>query len=220
MAIVGTRSVTDPRPTVATMTRIVVFGSGGRAGSSVVQEARARGHEVTALTRSAGDVTDASAVAAGARGHDVAVAAVYDGGRDPAEFYPAAGAGLVEGLARAGVRRLVWVGIASLLPDADGVPLMDTPGYPQEHRAFLLAHRDALDAIRGSGLDWAAVSPSGDFDHGGTPLGGYRPAPGDADARITYADHAIAVVDEVEREVARGVQVGVVGQAGRTTPDS
>jgi len=197
-----------------------VFGSGGRAGGSAVQEARSRGHEVTALVRPVGDVTDAGAVEAGARGHDVAIAAVYDGGRDPADFFKAAAAGLTEGLARAGVRRLVWVGLASLLPDAAGVPLMDTAGYPQEHRTFYLAHRAALDEIRGSGLEWVAISPSGDFDHGGTPVGGYRPAPGDADARITYADHAIAILDEAERATAREAHIGVVGQAGRTMPVS
>ena len=202
------------------MTRIVVFGSGGRAGGSTVQESRARGHQVTALVRSAGDVTDPGSVSAAASGHDVAIAAVYDGGRDPAEFFPAAAAGLIEGLARAGVRRLVWVGLASLLPDADGVPLMDTAGYPQEFRSFYLAHGAALDAIRGSGLDWVAVSPSGDFDHGGTPMGGYRVAPADADARITYADHAVAILDEAERVEARRAHVGVIAQAGRTTPVS
>ena len=197
-----------------------MFGSGGRAGGSAVAEARGRGHDVTALVRSAGDVTDPGAVQAGARGHDVAIAAVYDGSRDPAEFFPAAATGLIEGLARAGVRRLVWVGLASLLPDADGVPLMDTAGYPQDYRSFFLAHRAALDAIRASGLDWVAVSPSGDFDHGGAPVGGYQLAPGDADARITYADHAVAILDEAERAEARRAHVGVIGQAGRTTPVS
>jgi putative NADH-flavin reductase len=202
------------------MTRIVVFGSGGRAGGSAVEEARSRGHQVTALSRPEGDVTDPGAVEAGARGHDVAIAAVYDDGRDAGEFFSAAAEGLTQGLARAGVRRLVWVGLAPLLPDADGVPLMDAAGYPQEYRSFFLAHKDALDAIRGSGLEWAAVSPSGDFDHGGTPVGGYTVAPADAESRITYADHAIAILDEAERAEARRAHVGVVAQAGRTMPVS
>jgi putative NADH-flavin reductase len=191
------------------MTRIVVFGSGGRAGGAAVEEARSRGHEVTALTRVSGDVTDADAVAAAATGHDVAVAAVYDAARDPAEFLPAAATGLVAGLTRAGVTRLVWVGLASLLPDATGVPLMDTAGYPQEHRSFYVAHATALEVLVASELGWTAVSPSGDFDHDGVPVGGYREAPGDAGARITYADHAIALVDEAERPSGRRAHVGV-----------
>jgi putative NADH-flavin reductase len=195
------------------MTKIVVFGSGGRAGSATVTEARARGHQVTEVTRHTADVTDPLAVEAAARGHDVAVAAVYDQQRDPAEFLPAATRALVGGLDRAGVSRLVWVGLASLLPTADGVLLMDTAGYPQEYRSFMLAHAAALEVIRDSTLDWVAVSPSGDFDHGGTPLGGYRSAPGDPESRITYEDHAIAVVDEAERASARRAHIGVVGRA-------
>lgn len=211
----------NQRPTYGRrMAKIVVFGSRGRAGATVVEEARSRGHEVTLAARPRVDVTSPVSVAAAASGHDVAVAAVYDGGRDPSEFFPAAAAGLVEGLATAGVRRLVWVGLASLLADAEGVPLMDSPGYPQEHRSFYLAHASALDVIRASGLEWAAVSPSGDFDHGGTSSGGYRAAPGAPDARITYADHALAVVDEAERTEPRRSHIGVVGHGVPTTPVS
>jgi putative NADH-flavin reductase len=174
-----------------------------------VQEARSRGYEVTALTRLTGDVTDPEAVAAAAADHDVAIAAVYDGDRDPAEFFRAAATGLVDGLSRAGVTRLVWVGLASLLADADGIPLMDTEGYPQEFRSFYLAHAAALDVLSASDLDWTAVSPSGDFDHGGVPVGGYRVVPADAASLITYADHAIALVDEAERPRSRCVHLGV-----------
>ena len=193
------------------MTKIVVFGSGGRAGSATVTEARSRGLQVTEVTRQTADVTDPVAVEAAARGHDVAVAAVYDQQRDPADFLPAATGALVEGLTSAGVSRLVWVGLASLLPDPDGVRLMDTDGYPQEYRPFMLAHAAALTVLEDSSLDWVAVSPSGDFDRGGTPLGGYRIAPGDAASRITYEDHAVAVVDEAERMPARRAHVGVAG---------
>jgi putative NADH-flavin reductase len=197
------------------MAKIVIFGSGGRAGAAAVQEALSRGHEVTALTRPTGDATDPDAVASAARGHDAAIAAVYDGGRDPAAFFPAAAAGLAEGLARARVPRLVWVGLASLLPDADGVRLMDTEGYPQQFRSFYLAHAAALDVLGASDLDWTAVSPSGDFHHGGAPVGGYRVAPADAASRITYADHAIALVDEAERPHARRAHLGVAASPPR-----
>jgi uncharacterized protein len=62
------------------MTKIVVFGAGGRAGRAAVGEARRRGHQVTAVVRDpaehgdltidgmhlvAGDVTDANSVAQG-----------------------------------------------------------------------------------------------------------------------------------------------------------
>jgi uncharacterized protein len=61
------------------MSRIVIFGAGGRAGRTAVAEALTRGHDVTAVVRDvsryqgppdarvvAGDVLDAAAHARGA----------------------------------------------------------------------------------------------------------------------------------------------------------
>ncbi|MER5702421.1 NAD(P)H-binding protein [Micromonospora sp. NPDC002296] len=191
------------------MLKIVVFGAGGKAGGTAVVEARARGHEVTPLVRSAADVTDAAAVARAAAGHDVAIVAAADANADPAVFFRAAAASLVTGLKEAGVNRLVWVSLASLLPDANGVPVMDMAGFPAEFQPFSLAHRAALDILRGSDLDWVAVSPSGNFDLEGKPAGGYHLAPGDLAEHITYADHARALIDEAERAQFRRTHIGV-----------
>ena len=72
------------------MSRIIIFGAGGRAGRRAVAEAVARGHRVTAVVRDlarypelatlgwdlvAGDATDADSIAALAAGHDVAISA-------------------------------------------------------------------------------------------------------------------------------------------------
>jgi putative NADH-flavin reductase len=194
---------------VVAMLKIVVFGAGGRAGSAAVAEARARGHEVTALVRAAADITDPGAVAAGAAGHDVAIAAAADAAGDPVEFFRTAAESLVAGLAKAGVDRLVWVGLASLLANANGVPLMDTPGFPAEYRPFSLAHRAALDILSSSALEWVAVSPSGNFDLEGEPVGTYHLAPGGLEEHITYADHARALIDEAERAQFRRTHIGV-----------
>ena len=207
---IGTHLVTKAGPSVASMTRIVVFGASGRAGSAAVAEARERGHEATPLTRTDADVTDPAAVAAGAAGHEVAIAAVADASADPAVFFPAAAHSLVAGLKEAGVTRLVWVSLASLLPDAAGVPVMDTTGYPPEFQPFSLAHRAALDILRDSDLEWVAVSPSGNFDLDGSPSGKYRTSVGDLTTQITYADHAKALLDEAERATSRKEHIGVV----------
>ncbi|WP_328525338.1 NAD(P)-dependent oxidoreductase [Kribbella sp. NBC_00359] len=199
------------------MSKILVIGARGRAGSAAVEEARRRGHEVTEVARTAeagqvtGDVTDAARIAELAVDHDAVIAAVYDGGTDPAEFFPRAARALVDGLAKAGVERLVWVGLASILATADGILLMDTEGYPQEFRAFFLAHQAALDTISASALDWVSVAPAGDFNHADpTPTGAYRFSPADGGGLIGYADFAIAVVDEVDQPRHHRVGVGVV----------
>ena len=155
----------------------------------------------------AGDVTDPAAIANLAAGHDAVIAAVYDGGSDPAEFFPKAAQALVDGL---GKTRLVWVGLTSLLPTESGVLLMDTPGYPQEYRGFFLAHQAAADLFAESELDWVSIAPAGDFDHAHPErTGAYRIAPAVADSRISYADLAIALLDEIDEPRHHGTRIGV-----------
>ncbi|AEB42106.1 NAD(P)-dependent oxidoreductase [Micromonospora maris] len=191
---------------------IVVFGAGGRAGRQVVAEARRRGHQVTAVVRDparhnnladvrivAGDVTDAVSIAAVAAGHDAAISAAVDLSVSPHDFFTASSRALATGLAKAGVRRLVVVGLASIMPGASGAALMDEPGYPNEYRSFYLGHAAGLEELQTCDLDWAYMAPAGDFDHEGTRTGHYRLADhGDAASRISYADFAIALLDEIE----------------------
>jgi putative NADH-flavin reductase len=199
------------------MGRILVIGARGRAGVAAVEEARRRGYEVTAVARTAtsaglveGDVTDAGRIAELAAGHDAVIAAVYDGGSDPTEFFPRAAHALVDGLEKAGVRRLIWVGLASILGTDDGTLLMDTPGYPQEYRAFYLAHQAALDTFAASALDWVSIAPAGDFNHTDpTRTGTYRTAPADASALISYPDLAIALLDEFDHPTHHREALGV-----------
>jgi uncharacterized protein len=208
------------------MGNIVVFGAGGRAGRATVAEARRRGHQVTAVVRDpgrhgslagdgvrvvAGDVTDAGSVARAASGSEAAVSAVYDAAADHHAFFTGAAQALLAGLPRAGVDRLVVAGLASLLPNASGVALLDTPGYPQEYRSFYLAHAAGADVLHTAtgAPDWLIVSPAGDFDHDGVRTAHYRPAPGDPASRISYADFAVAVLDEIDTPKHHRTHLGV-----------
>lgn len=196
------------------MGKFVIFGAGGRAGRRAVAEARRRGHEVTAVVRdpsrhpglaqggvriAAGDVTEAADVAVLAAGHDAAINA--GAVLAPETFFTSAAHALVQGLRQAGVDRLVAVGLASLLPGPEGTLLMDAPDFPAEFRSFCLAHAAGLEALRAEGgtLDWVYVSPAGDFDHEGESTGNYEIREhGDSAARISYADFALALLDEAE----------------------
>jgi putative NADH-flavin reductase len=211
------RSIDSPGG-IPTMSKIVIFGAGGRAGRETVAEARRRGHEVTAVVRdpsrhggladggarvAAGDVTDVAGVAGLAAGHDAAInaAAVYGAGTDPGAFFTSAARALVKGLPQAGVDRLVAVGLSALLPGPGGTKLLDAPGFPAEFRPFCLAHAAGLEVFRAEGgaLDWVYVSPAGDFAHEGERTGRYGVrAHGDAAARISYADFALVLLDEAE----------------------
>ncbi|MGR4884654.1 NAD(P)H-binding protein [Streptomyces sp. LARHCF249] len=204
-----------------TAKKLIVFGARGRVGRAVAAEARARGYAVTEAGRADADVTSAADVARLAAGHDAAVVAVYDAQAVPGVFFPAAAGAVAAGLAEAGVARLVSVGLASVLPTESGAALMDTPGYPQEWREFYAGHGAGTDALRAAaptGLDWAVLSPAGDFAEAPAPAaasagapGGYvLPAPADAASRITHAAFAMAVVDEaVTAPTLHAVHAGV-----------
>ncbi|WP_436771287.1 NAD(P)-dependent oxidoreductase [Yinghuangia sp. YIM S09857] len=217
---------------------VAVFGAGGRAGRAVVAEAVARGYAVTAVVRDpsrhadltdltdpagrarvalvAGDVTDPADVARAAAGHAAAVSAAYTPDTGSRAFYGAASAALVQGLAKAGVGRLVHVGIATTVETEPGVRLMDAPGFPEEWREFARGHADAIDTFTaagggadgggGDGLDWLVVCPPmllDEADRTGTyRIGGARPVDAarvDVGGHISYADLALAVVDEIAR---------------------
>ncbi|MEV4255602.1 NAD(P)H-binding protein [Spirillospora sp. NPDC049652] len=204
------------------MSSIVVFGAGGRAGRRAVSEAVARGHEVTAVVRDparhghlagagvtlvVGDVTKADGVAAAAAGHDAAINAAVRLDVPAREFFDAAARALLDGLGRAGVGRLVLVGIGTTLETAPGVLVHDAPGFPAEGREFSLGHAAQLDAFRAADteIDWLVVAPPPVVLDDDAPrtgryrIGGGQVLPGgDGSASFSYADLAVALVDEIE----------------------
>ncbi|MFD7865628.1 NAD(P)-dependent oxidoreductase [Streptomyces sp. NPDC057682] len=201
------------------MSRIVVFGAGGRAGRRAVAEAAARGHRVTAVVRDpagypglggdgvdvvAGDVSDADSVAAVAAGHDAAVQAAGRMDMPSTEFFVGAAQALLAGLERAGVARLVLVGIGTTLEAAPGVMLHDTPGFPADARTFSLGHAAELDVLRASDtdIDWLVLAPPPVMlDNEAERTGHYRTGGHallpDAES-FSYADLAVALIDEAE----------------------
>lgn len=195
------------------MTRIIVFGAGGRAGRRIVAEALSRGHHVTAVARDperyaelsavAGDVTSAADVERLAAGHDVVVNAAARLDVPAEQFFPAAARALARALPRAGVGRLVGIGIGTALETAPGVAVHDAPDFPAAFREFSVGHAAQLDVLRAAdpALDWVLLAPPPVvLDDGADRTGRYRLGGTGvlSDAVLSYADLAVAVVDEAE----------------------
>ncbi len=191
------------------MTSLVVFGAGGRAGRRITAGARERGLRVTPVVRDparhadvagavAGDVTDAASVAAAAAGHDVAVSAVYTADLDPAVLYGDGTRSLLDGLARAGVGRLLVVGVATTLDGPDGRKVYEAAGFPDAYRPFSLGRAAELEVLRGGGaVDWVLFTPTMQLvDEPGA--GAYELFDDRrlVDGTTTYADLAAAMLDE------------------------
>src|SRR3954469_4425640 len=195
--------------------KLIVFGATGLLGTRIVDEALARGHDVTAVARDAtrgdthggrvgtagADVTDAEAVAKAAAGHDAALSAV--GQHETPDMLTDAARGLLDGLARAGVGRLVVAGGAGSLEVAPGMRLLDTPDFHDEWKPEALAQAAALEVYRAADtpVQWSYVSP-GALLAPGERTGTYRVGGDelltDDEGRsvISMEDFAIAMLDE------------------------
>jgi putative NADH-flavin reductase len=202
------------------MSSIIVFGAGGRAGRQIVSEAARRGHAVTAVVRDPtkhedlahenitlvqGDVTQATDVAKLSPGHDAAVTAAARMDVDATEFYTAATRALVDGLGQAGVTRLIAIGIGTTLLTGAGTPLHDSDGFPAEGRAFSLGHAAELEILErdGAALDWLVLAPPPVvLDETAERTGVYKIAGreliADAAPTFSYADLAVAVIEEID----------------------
>jgi uncharacterized protein len=195
---------------------VVVIGAGGVLGTRILNEIVSRGHSVTALVRdpskvpvrenviaTAGDVLDVHSMAEAARGADAVVSAYGPGPGNPDVLLRATGS-LIDGVEASGVKRLIMVGGAGSLEVAPGVQLLDTPDFPADWKGIAIAHRNALELLRGSALDWTSVSPAA-FIHPGHRTGKYRVAKDQlivndkGQSEISAEDFAIAVADELEK---------------------
>lgn len=196
---------------------IVVYGA-GMIGLRTIQEALNRGHRVTAIVRNPsrltlthpnltikeGDMLDADDVARAVAGHDAVVNATRQPTGKPGQSFSDAARALIDGLTRAGVRRLIVVGGAGGLEVAPGLQLVDSPDFPPAWRPGALALRDALDVYRASSLDWTYFSPAGMIAPG-QRTGHYRTGKDQlvtdekGESRISAEDYAVALLDELER---------------------
>jgi putative NADH-flavin reductase len=194
------------------VTRIVVFGPGGMVGSRIVTELQDRGEPVTGASRSSGvDVSDSEQVAEAVRGADVVICAVSARG---VEYTLADVArALIEGMRRAGARRLIVVGGAGSLLLGDGTRLMDSPDFPGAYRAEAAQAAEALEVFRAVGdLAWTYVSPAAEI-HPGERTGRYRLggdrliAGAQGTSEISAEDFAIAIADLADSGAHAGERV-------------
>jgi putative NADH-flavin reductase len=191
------------------MSNIAIIGATGRAGSQLLEEALRRGHSVTAIARDtskigqrAGVVTrnvdalDASALQAAIEGHDAVISAAH--------FATLPASAVIGPVKKAGVKRLLVVGGAGSLLLPDGTRVIDSEGFPEAYKAEASAGAEFLANLREErDLDWSFLSPSAEFVEGewtGTFRLGQDDLLVSSEGRswITFADYAIAMLDELE----------------------
>lgn len=199
--------------------KITVIGATGFVGRRVVDEALARGLEVTAIARqkkdlpdnanlhiALGDIADTAWLSQQLHGQDAAISA-YNPGWGADDLYEKTATGLqqiISAVEQSGVKRLLVVGGAGSLEVAPGVELVDTPEFPENIRPGAKAVRELRNRLQQqSTLDWTYLSPAallepgqrtGQFRLGTTSL----LMNGSAPASISVEDLAVAILDEIE----------------------
>ena len=192
--------------------KIAVVCANGKAGQLIVKEALSRGLDVTAVVRG-GNRTEASQViqkdlydltAADLKGFDVVVDAFGAWTEDTLPQHSTSLKHLCDILSGTDVRLLVVGGAGSLYVNPEHTAqVMDGPDFPDVFKPLASNMGKALAELRQrSDVKWTYVSPAGDFQAEGECTGKYilggeeLTLNGRGESVISYADYAIAMVDE------------------------
>lgn len=192
--------------------KIAVVCANGKAGQLIVKEALGRGLDVTAVVRGE-NRTEASQViqkdlydltAADLKGFDVVVDAFGAWTEDTLPQHSTSLKHLCDILSGTDVRLLVVGGAGSLYVNPEHTAqVMDGPDFPNVFKPLASNMGKALAELRQrSDVKWTYVSPAGDFQAEGERTGKYilgceeLTLNGRGESVISYADYAIAMVDE------------------------
>ena len=129
--------------------KIALIGATGFVGAAILQEALNRRHDVTAIVRNPeklqahpqlhaqkGDVYNEDDVARFVAGHEVVISAFNPGWSNP-DLYNQQVKGtraIINGVKKAGIKRLLLVGGAGSLEVKPGVQSVDLSGFPTEYK--------------------------------------------------------------------------------------
>ena len=192
--------------------KIAVVCANGKAGQLIVKEALSRGLDVTAVVRG-GNRTEASQViqkdlydltAADLKGFDVVVDAFGAWTEDTLPQHSTSLKHLCDILSGTDVRLLVVGGAGSLYTNPEHTACVaEGPGFPDTFKPLAAAMAKALGELRTrTDVKWTYISPAGDFQAEGARTGKYilggeeLTLNAKGESVISYADYAIAMVDE------------------------
>lgn len=194
--------------------KIAVVAANGKAGQLIVREAVERGNDVTTFVRSENrtvaenvvvkdimDLTPKDLV-----GFDAVVDAFGAWTPETLPQHSTTLAHLCDILSGTDTRLLVVGGAGSLYVNPEHtMTVSETPDFPEMFKPLASAMAEALSDLRErDDVRWTYISPAGDFQAEGERTGEYILAGEEltlndrSESIISYADYAIAMVDEIE----------------------
>lgn len=193
--------------------KIGVVCANGRVGKLVVKEALDRGLDVTAIARGENQTAAQQYVrkdlfdltAGDVAGYDVVVDAFGAWAEGELHLHSESLMHLCDILSGTEKRLIVVGGAGSLYVNPEHTAVVsDGTDFPAEYLPLAKAQGKALADLRGrKDVAWTFISPAGDFQADGNRTGEYILAGEEltlnakGESIISYADYAIALVDEI-----------------------
>ncbi|MBR6711599.1 MAG: NAD(P)H-binding protein [Selenomonadaceae bacterium] len=194
--------------------KIAVVAAAGKAGRKIIAEAAARGFEVTAFVRRAVEIDGAAKVIvknildlekSDLEGFDAVIDAFGAWTPETLPLHTATSQHLCNLLSGSDTRLLIVGGAGGLYVDKEHTTqLFQTPDFPADYVPTAQAQAKELDELRKrDDVKWTFVSPAADFQANGERTGKYILAGEEftlnaaGESVISYADYALAMVDEV-----------------------
>lgn len=193
--------------------KIAVICANGKAGQLIVKEAVNRGIDVTAIVRVENKTVAKDAVikdlfdltSEDLKDFDIVVDAFGAWAPELLPQHSTSLKHLCDILSGTGTRLLVVGGAGSLYVNPEHtVQVMDGPDFPDVFKPLAAAQGKALEELRmRNDVKWTFISPAGDFQPDGARTGKYILGGEElvlnskGESVISYADYAIAMVDEI-----------------------
>ena len=208
------------------MTSTAVVAANGKAGKLIVKEAVDRGFDVTAVVRGENKTAAQHAIikdlfdltADDLKGFDAVVDAFGAWTPDTLSQHSTSLKHLADILSGTDTRLIVVGGAGSLYVDPEHkTQLVDTPDFPDAFVPIATAMGKSLAELRErKDVRWTYISPAADFQTDGERTGKYILAGEElklnnrGESIISYADYAIAIVDEIAKGDHIGQRISVV----------
>lgn len=208
--------------------KIAVVCANGKAGQLIVKEAKDRGLDVTAVVRGE-NRTEADKViikdlfelkTEDLKDFDVVVDAFGAWAPENLSQHSTSLKHLCDILSGTDIRLAVVGGAGSLYVNPEHtLQVMDGPDFPDIFKPLAKAQGKALEELRErNDVRWTFVSPAGDFQAEGERTGKYILGGEElilnskGESVISYADYAIAMVDEITKGNHIRERIGVVAE--------
>ena len=212
------------------MKKVAIVCAAGKQGRLLVDEAVSRGYDVTGFVRGSDKVANPKAKTVvkdlfdltreDLAGYDVVIDAFGAWTPETLPLHRTSLKHLCDILSGTKVRLLVVGGAGSLYVNPEHtVQVKDLDSFPDMFRPLANMQGAALDDLRQrDDVLWTFLSPAGDFVADGARTGEYLLGGEEyfvnekGESRISYADYAIAMIDEIENANHIQKRFSVIGK--------